>query len=1257
MRRFLFPLGGNGAVCAVASGGNGAARTADEVETGVGAGSVDVSSTCVNPVFRSFPNLKEGDGNEDGPGGRTAVRVLFLSEGNVCRSVVAEAVLTAMVREKGLEDYIVCSSKAVRDYNVGESPDSRVVQLAGQSGVAVDAARQAQLLRPAEDVVAHDLLVVMDKFNAADVLKEVSVFDTIDPTARFSSKVRRMGDFCKSRTVDDIDDPLYGNMGGPEELELLGAAINDIVDCCDGLLTDLIAIRAALAEGESFRNHRVALALILNRLSVALPPPPITHFVAVTRASNRPPSPLPSPSPSRSPLTSRRHSSLVALPHSCRQFAIPSPFLSLAALPVSRRPSSPVALLLSPPAALASHRDRVPTTLPSPSVLDPVASLSPIPFRRPHSLPCLSVALVLSPPFPPPSLSPLPFRRPRSLSSLSVALALSPPFQLPLLSPLPFRRPRSLPSLSVALVLSPPFPPPSLSPLPFRRPRSLSSLSVALALSPPFQLPLLSPLPFRRPRSLPSLSVALVLSPPFPSPSLSLIPFRRPRSLPSLSAALILSPPFPPPSLSPLPFRRPRSLPSLSVDPCSLPSLSVALALSPPFPSPSLSLIPFRRPRSLPSFPSPSFSPLPFVLAISPSIPSIAPWTAAVSVSRKGCSTSAVPRAFSGDCSDPPRGLTCGAGKKPAEGVALSGEGERGVAGLPSDTSRLSDSVLDAGSVREGDSELGSDSALESDLGPTPPGTLTKSASVPEIAAEVAAKIAAESTAGSGVLVEMDVVRANFEEGLAALEAALKTCDLVAFDGEFTGLHVSNTSNYGLQLLDSPQQRYERVKEGAGSFFTMQLGFSALTWDEARAAYSARTFNFNIFPRPFPGFDLRFLCQASSMDFLARNNFDFNKFVYQGVPYLPLEKAERERRRLRASFRSSKGGAENGAGSADASSSRQVQQQRAPIVLSRPEDRLAVGQLLDDVRTWVLSTSPPPTHLASLSSPAAAAAGGAGGAANGKAGAASGEAVTKQGAAGEAGRGEAVGAAAEGKGEGEEHGAVQLQVVVGNSFLRAALLQQLEEEFGQTAFYVVRGEVRRCAAEVRPQRGPETLLLVRATQEDAEEWGRQEEQRQQQQLESSIGFTRAVEAVMRVSRERRVPLLAHNCLFDLAYLFHHFIRPMPDSLDDWRRQFLEAFPGGVYDTKHLVSLLPPALLPPSTSLSSLFEFFFHRPASPPSTPVGHKEVVHGEGFNRYRHLSPDNPAMAHEAGFDAYMTAAVFIAISSLLASPTLSAK
>ncbi|CAI5490258.1 unnamed protein product, partial [Closterium sp. Naga37s-1] len=316
----------------------------------------------------------------------------------------------------------------------------------------------------------------------------------------------------------------------------------------------------------------------------------------------RVPSPVRSPShrlsallPVACPLSLRSpvHSPSRRLPHSRRRFAIPSPFLSLTALPVSRRPSSPVALLLSPPAALASHRDRVPNALPSPSV--PPFIINYLPSRRssslpsppvdplipcPRSLPSLSVALALFPPFPSPSFSPLPFRCPCSLSSLSVTLVLPPPFPSPSFSPL----------LSVALVLYPPFPPPSLSRIPFRRPRSLPSLSVAFALSPPVRSPSFSPLLFRHPRSLPSLFVAFVLSPHFPSPLLSPLPFRRPRSLPSLPVALVLSPPFPSPLLSPLPFRHPRSLPSLSG----------ALALSPFFPSPSFSPLPFRRPCYLP---------------------------------------------------------------------------------------------------------------------------------------------------------------------------------------------------------------------------------------------------------------------------------------------------------------------------------------------------------------------------------------------------------------------------------------------------------------------------------------------------------------------------------------------------------------------------------------------------------------------------------------------------------------------------------
>ena len=40
------------------------------------------------------------------------------------------------------------------------------------------------------DIVAHELVLVMDKFTAADVLREVSVYDAINKAARYTSKVR-----------------------------------------------------------------------------------------------------------------------------------------------------------------------------------------------------------------------------------------------------------------------------------------------------------------------------------------------------------------------------------------------------------------------------------------------------------------------------------------------------------------------------------------------------------------------------------------------------------------------------------------------------------------------------------------------------------------------------------------------------------------------------------------------------------------------------------------------------------------------------------------------------------------------------------------------------------------------------------------------------------------------------------------------------------------------------------------------------------
>jgi len=51
---------------------------------------------------------------QEGDAPRQRVRVLFVSEGNVCRSVMAQAVFQSLLQAQGLSDAIECESKVGR---------------------------------------------------------------------------------------------------------------------------------------------------------------------------------------------------------------------------------------------------------------------------------------------------------------------------------------------------------------------------------------------------------------------------------------------------------------------------------------------------------------------------------------------------------------------------------------------------------------------------------------------------------------------------------------------------------------------------------------------------------------------------------------------------------------------------------------------------------------------------------------------------------------------------------------------------------------------------------------------------------------------------------------------------------------------------------------------------------------------------------------------------------------------------------------
>lgn len=137
----------------------------------------------------------------------------------------------------------------------------------------------------------------------------------------------------------------------------------------------------------------------------------------------------------------------------------------------------------------------------------------------------------------------------------------------------------------------------------------------------------------------------------------------------------------------------------------------------------------------------------------------------------------------------------------------------------------------------------------------------------------------------------MDITRENFLEHYQEIIKEIKDCSFIAFDTEFSGLL---DEGFREAYLDMPSERYDKLRNGTQQFVIMQFGlclFKKITTTN----YTAQPYNFFVFPAsPTPKkIDLRFLCQASSMTFLAENNFDFNKWVKQGVFYLSKVEAKK----------------------------------------------------------------------------------------------------------------------------------------------------------------------------------------------------------------------------------------------------------------------------------------------------------------------------------------------------------------------------
>ena len=134
-------------------------------------------------------------------------RIALVCLGNICRSPMADVVLTARVRAAGLDDVVEVASSGTGDWHVGKPMDRRAAATLTEHGYDASLHRARQF-HPGW-VADHDLVLAMDAQNLADVGgrgDRVRLFRDFDPEKE------------PGETEAEVPDPYYGGPAGFEEV-------------------------------------------------------------------------------------------------------------------------------------------------------------------------------------------------------------------------------------------------------------------------------------------------------------------------------------------------------------------------------------------------------------------------------------------------------------------------------------------------------------------------------------------------------------------------------------------------------------------------------------------------------------------------------------------------------------------------------------------------------------------------------------------------------------------------------------------------------------------------------------------------------------------------------------------------------------------------------------------------------------------------------------------------------------------------------
>lgn len=147
------------------------------------------------------------------------IKILFICYGNICRSTMAESVMTVLVERAGLSDRIKVASAGTSTEEIGNPPHYGTVQKLREKGIPVVPHRAVQLTK--NDYRMYDYLIGMEQANVRSILRICNG----DP----EKKVYRLLTFAGEER--DIADPWYTGR--------FSLTYEDVKKGCEALLLEL----------------------------------------------------------------------------------------------------------------------------------------------------------------------------------------------------------------------------------------------------------------------------------------------------------------------------------------------------------------------------------------------------------------------------------------------------------------------------------------------------------------------------------------------------------------------------------------------------------------------------------------------------------------------------------------------------------------------------------------------------------------------------------------------------------------------------------------------------------------------------------------------------------------------------------------------------------------------------------------------------------------------------------------------------------